>query len=199
MIADAVGQRATQEKYIQVDGIVYDEMGNPLPNISIWSYHLRIGASSKTHGIYSIISVPGDTIVFSAIGLKRTYILTPENLTENRYLRDVFMEYDTISINDVLVLPWSSYSEFKKAVVEADVNNFEVDNMNDNLILIQQQIINDIGVSPEVAYRHVARQISDASYTRNQYPSNNLLNPFAWAKFLQGLKEGLLKNEKRKK
>jgi hypothetical protein len=32
--------------------------------------------------------------------------------------------------------------------------------------------------------------------TRNQYPVNNLLNPFAWAKFVDGIKHGLFKNQK---
>jgi hypothetical protein len=32
--------------------------------------------------------------------------------------------------------------------------------------------------------------------TKNQSPPNNLLNPFAWAKFFQGVKHGLLKNQK---
>jgi hypothetical protein len=31
---------------------------------------------------------------------------------------------------------------------------------------------------------------------KNQYASNNLLNPFAWAKFIKGVKHGLFKNQK---
>ncbi len=39
-------------------------------------------------------------------------------------------------------------------------------------------------------------RISTAMATKNQYPVNNLLNPFAWAKFVDGLKHGLFKNQK---
>ena len=35
--------------------------------------------------------------------------------------------------------------------------------------------------------------------TRNQMPVNNLLNPFAWAKFFKGVQGGLLKNQKNTK
>ena len=35
-----------------------------------------------------------------------------------------------------------------------------------------------------------------AMETRQQYPVNNLLNPFAWAKFIQGIKNGMFKNQK---
>ena len=40
------------------------------------------------------------------------------------------------------------------------------------------------------------QQTGDAYYTRGQTPANNLLNPFAWARFFNGVKKGLLKNEK---
>lgn len=198
LMINVTAQTITQEKFIQVDGIVYDKQNNTLPNVTIVSHKLRKGSTSKTSGIYSIISVPGDTIIFSAIGLRRTMVMIPDSIDDYRFFADVYMDYDTIAINDVLVLPWRTYAEFKRAVVEADVNNYEVDNMNENLILIHKQIVDDIGISPEAAYKQVVRQMSDASYTRNQYPSNNLLNPFAWAKFMQGLKEGLLRNEKKR-
>ena len=36
----------------------------------------------------------------------------------------------------------------------------------------------------------------NAMATHEQYPVNNLLNPFAWAKFVDGVKHGLFKNQK---
>ena len=120
MTLNLKGQILTPQKYIQVDGIVYDEQGNPLSNISIMSVTIRKGATSKQSGIYSLISVPGDSVVFTAMGFRRTVLSIPPDFEGTRYLKDVFLEYDTISIHDVLVLPWGTYAEFKKAVVEAD-------------------------------------------------------------------------------
>ncbi len=192
------GQTVTPQRYIQVDGIVFDEQGNPQSNISVMSSSLRRGSTSRQSGIFSLISVPGDTVIFTAMGFRRTFLPIPDDFEGTRYLKDVYLEYDTITIHDVLVLPWGSYAEFKKAVVEADFHNYEVENMTDNLILIQKQIIEGSGLSPEAAYRHIARQYTNASYTRNQFPENNLLNPFAWSRFIQGLKEGLLRNERKR-
>ena len=39
-------------------------------------------------------------------------------------------------------------------------------------------------------------KISAPWLLKNQYPVNNLLNPFAWAKFVDGIKHGLFKNQK---
>lgn len=193
----AISQQRVPDKFIQVDGFVYDNYLNPVYNVTIYSSKLRVGSTSKQNGIYSIISMPGDTIVFSTIGFSRTLLPVPENITDNHYHMDIYLDYDTIAIKDVLVLPWGSYAEFKKAVLEADVNNTEMENMTDNLILIQKQLITDMGISPGVAYAHMSRQMADAAYIRGQSPANNLLNPFSWAKFFNGLKSGLLRNERK--
>jgi hypothetical protein len=51
-----------------------------------------------------------------------------------------------------------------------------------------------VRITPEAGYRYAMEQNFRMTSTRNQYPVNNLLNPFAWAKFINGLKNGLLKN-----
>jgi hypothetical protein len=190
---------AGQEKevFVQVDGFVRDKYLNPVPNVNIYSLKVRKGSSSNQDGIYSIISTPGDTIVFSTVGFRRTLLAIPDKVTGLNFQADVYLEYDTIAINDVLVLQWGSYAEFKRAVLEADVHNAQVENMNDNLILIQKQLITNTGLSPDAAYKQVSRQFADAAYLRGQSPANNLLNPFAWAKFFNGLKSGLLKNDRK--
>jgi hypothetical protein len=192
-----LSQQRIPERFIQVDGIIYDTYLNPVANVNIYSTRLRMASASKENGIYSIISVPGDTIVFSTIGFRRLMLPVPEENSGTHYHKDIYLEYDTIAINDVLVLPWGSYAEFKQAVLDADVHDAEIENMTDNLILIQKQLINDMGISPDAAYRHMTRQMADAAYIRGQSPANNLLNPFAWAKFFQGLRSGLLRNERK--
>ena len=52
--------------------------------------------------------------------------------------------------------------------------------------------------SPEAAYRNAMQSNINALMVKNQMPSNNLLNPFAWAKFVDGLKNGLFRNESSK-
>ena len=69
--------------------------------------------------------------------------------------------------------------------------------MNKNIASVADAVANTQGVriSPEAGYRYAMQQNFDQTATRNQYPVNNLLNPFAWAKFISGLKTGLFKNQ----
>jgi hypothetical protein len=179
--------QVTEKKFIQIDGLTADENGFIVPDVSIYSKDLRRGAASDHRGIFSIISTPGDTVFFSAIGYKSTLLTVPVKLSGTNFITDVRMVTDTIMIDEVLILPWKTYSEFKRALME---------NMQFNLALVEQQTWSDMRATPGQGYRYTMQAVSDNLYTRGQSPTNNLLNPFAWTKFIQGIKGGLLKNEK---
>jgi hypothetical protein len=184
------------EHFIQVDGLVLDKKGRPLSNVNIISFSLARGTISEKTGVYSIISTPGDTIVFSAIGFKKAFMKVPVESIYDRLTVDVMLEDDTIKIDDVVILPWKTYDEFKKAVVNYEVNSIETQNMNYNIEMIRKSLNSSTTqASPEAGYRYAMQQNFNSLMTKNQYPVNNLLNPFAWAKFFKGVKNGLLRNE----
>jgi len=108
----------------------------------------------------------------------------------------VILVADTIMIEEVVILPWKTYSEFKRAVLENKPVDPLMENMEFNLALVEQQTWSDMRSTPGQGYRYTMQKVSDNLYSHNQAPVNNLLNPFAWEKFIQGVKGGLLKNQK---
>lgn len=193
------GQVTESNKLIQVTGIITDEENNPVPHASVISRKLRKGTISELTGIYSVISLPGDTIYLSALGYKRIEFSLPAKIEGRLFNKDIKLETDTIKIDGVVILPWKTYEEFIKDVLaNRPEMKPEIKNMYDNLALIQNAITNtsNYKVTPEAGYRYAMQQNANALYTRGQYPANNLLNPFAWAKFFNGVKHGLLKNKK---
>lgn len=197
LTASIESQIIEQEHFIQVDGLIFDKNGKPVPNVNIISFNLIRGTISENSGVYSIISTPGDTLLFSAIGYKKALMKVPVEKLINRLIVDVMLEGDTIRIEDVVILPWKTYDEFMKAVVDYNTSTVETQNMNINIALIRKSISNATNkISPESGYRYAMQQNFNTLTTKNQYPVNNLLNPFAWSKFFKGVKGGLLKNEK---
>jgi len=190
------GQVVNLDKYIQIDGMTIDQNGSIVTNVSIYSKHLRRGAASDIRGIFSIISAPGDTVFFSAVGYKSTLLTVPVNLVGTSYITDVRMVTDTVLIGEVLVLPWKTYSEFKRSILQNKPEDPVMANLERNLALVEEQIWSDLNSKPAQGYRYVMQQMSDNLYTRGQGPYNNILNPMAWANFAKGVKNGLLKNEK---
>lgn len=193
------GQVNERSRLIQVSGIITDDENNPVPHVSLISRKLRRGTISELTGIYSVISLPGDTIYLSALGYKRMEFYLPDKIDGQQINKDIVLTTDTIKIDGVVILPWKTYEEFIRDVLaHQPVMKPEIKNMYDNLALIQNTIANSANyqVSPEAGYRYAMQQNANALYTRGQYPANNLLNPFAWAKFFSEVKRGLLKNQK---
>jgi hypothetical protein len=192
------GQVTEKQRVIQVTGIISDEESNPVPGVSIISQKLRRGSISELTGIFNILSLPGDTIWLTALGYKNGSIVIPSHYEEKQYTKDITLSNDTIAIKDVVILPWKNYEEFKREVLADRPVKQELLNMYENLASIQQAINSTASYrsSPEAGFRMAMQQNANALYSKGQSPYNNLLNPFAWAKFFSGLKNGLLKNQK---
>jgi hypothetical protein len=195
---DLSGQENEGERYVQLSGIITDVSYRPVQGVTIISKKLRKGTVSERSGIYSITSMPGDTVFFRALGFKRYHTIIPKTYEERYCNVDIILEIDTIRIEAINILPWKSYNEFIKDMTKEHPVDPIIENMNDNLASIYVAIANQTGVKITAAtgYRYAMEQNFSALSTRNQMPVNNLLNPFAWGKFFSGVKNGLLKNQK---
>jgi len=193
------GQTRETENFFQVTGIITDEENNVLPNVGVVSLKLRRGALSEKTGIYSITSTPGDTIFFRALGFKKKLVILPGDFQGRHFSLDVTLSLDTIPIDNVVVMPWKSYNEFIKDMSTPSPLEPEIENMNRNIASISDAVSStvDVRITPEAGYRYAMQQNFNTMATRSQYPINNLLNPFAWAKFISGLKNGLFKNQEK--
>jgi hypothetical protein len=193
----ATGQNQETERFFQVSGIITDEENKVISNVGVVSIKLRRGTLSEKTGIYSITSTPGDTILFRALGFKKKLIILPRDFEGRHFSLDVALILDTIPIENVVVVPWKTYSDFIKDMTEPSPVDPEIENMNKNIASVAEAVSNTRGVkiTPEAGYRYAMQQNFNMTATRNQYPINNLLNPFRWAKFINGVKNGLLKNQ----
>lgn len=194
----AHGQTTERRTFIQVSGLIVDEAYRPVPGVAVISKKLKRGSVSEISGIYSIPSTQGDTIFFRALGFKRYHTIIPDSFEGSQCNVDIILDIDTISIQEVTILPWKTYNDFIKDITKEKPVDPIIQNMNDNLASIYVAITNQTGlkVSPEAGYRYAMEQNFSALATKNQYPINNLLNPFAWAKFIDGIKHGLFKSQK---
>jgi hypothetical protein len=192
------GQTIERERYIQVSGIVTDDVYKPVPGVAVISKKLKRGSLSERSGIYSITSTPGDTIFFRALGFKRYFTIIPLSYKERHCNVDIVLAIDTIPIEEISILPWKSYNDFLKDITKEKPVDPIIENMNDNIASIYVAIANqtNVGISPEAGFKYAMEQNFSAMATKNQFPVNNLLNPFAWAKFINGVKHGLFKNQK---
>ena len=151
------GQITESERYIQVSGIITDESNRLVSGAAIISKHLKRGSVSERSGIYSITSTPGDTIFFRAIGYKRYHTVIPLSFSGRHATVDIRLEFDTVQIDGVNILPWRTYSEFIRDVTQEKPTDPIIENMNENLasIYVALQYETGLRVSPEADRKSV--------------------------------------------
>ena len=184
---------AQERELLQLSGMVFNENSEPVKYAHIVSKTTHRGTITDTTGLFTIITHKNDTILFSCMGYKPTYYVVPQKLDNFYYTIDVLMEHDTIMLEEVIILPWKTYEEFKEAFLSLRIPEGDYEHALRNIAIIQIQIKYDDTPYPGVAYKQAMNQQIQKSITYGQYPVNNLLNPMAWAKFFNELKKGKLK------
>lgn len=186
------------EKLIQLSGVVRNEYLQPMQFVHILIMNRQRGTISDTRGLFSFVVQPHDTIIFSAVGYKRTGLVIPDTLGTFHYPVDVIMETDTIEIREVIILPWKTYLEFKKAFIALELPDDDLQRAFHNLAMIHRQIHNpDASPDPDLNYQYHLREQYNATYTKGQTPYYSIFNPLKWAEFFNYLEEGKFKNPDR--
>lgn len=184
-------------KYVQFSGVVVTGSNlEPVPFVTILEKSSLRGTSSDYYGFFSFVAEPGDTIQFSCIGFKKNQYIIPDSLPTARYSLIHKIEEDTILLKEKLVYPWPSREQFREAFLNADIPNDDLNRAQKNLdpkVLALKQDAYEIGAG--VNFKMQMQQISSQLYYAGQAPPNNLLNPIAWAKFIQAWKNGDFKRK----
>lgn len=184
-------------RLIQLSGVVIsEETLEEEPYVTIYDKTQRKGVISDYYGYFSLVTFPGDTIVFSSPGHKKSSFIVPDSLLQNRYSLIHMLPTDTLELKEVNIYPWPSKEEFANAFVNMRP-------YDDVLRKAQQELSGEslafaaarIQTDASLAYGNSVNQKYSQLYNSNQLPVNNLLNPYAWSKFLSDWKNGKLKRE----
>lgn len=100
---------------LEIKGAVLDEMGNPLPGVTVIVEGTNIGAVTDLEGNFEIAVEEGDVLVFSFIGYKDERVTV-----STQSVIDVTMFEDEKSLDEVVVI---GYGTQKKSDVTGAVTN----------------------------------------------------------------------------
>ena len=181
-------------KILQISGVIIAEDNlEPLPYTTVWNRSIRKGVISDYYGFFTMVSFPGDTLVFNFYGYSSSTYIIPDTLSENRYSIVHMMQADTLNMPEVVVHPWPSRDEFARYFVEMKpyddaMRRAQRELSGESLAFVAAKMSNDASL----AYGYAQNQRLTKLYTNGQLPSNNLFNPYAWAKLVQDWKAGKL-------
>ena len=186
----------SQNSFIQFSGVVVSQDSlKPVPYCSIIDKATKRGTTSDYFGYFSFVANKGDTIEFSSIGYKKSSFIIPDTLSTDKYSLIQVMFQDTILLKTAVVYPWPSKEQFAKAFVETEIPNDDYKRAMKNLS--RSQLNERMKFTPMdggLNFKWQQQQIQSKLYYAGQYPTNNLLNPIAWEKFIEAWKRGDFKN-----
>lgn len=179
---------------IQMSGVIVDKDSiQSIPYVAVIVKRSYGGTISDFSGYFSLIVVPGDTIVFQAIGYRTNFYRVPDTLSTDKYSLIHIMARDTTNLKPVQIVSWPSKEAFKAAFLKLDIPNNDLDRARNNMALAARKArYGSDNRSPGVNYLNTMQQEYDQLYYAGQFPPNELFNPVAWAKFIQAWKDGSL-------
>lgn len=181
-------------KLIQLSGVVIGEGDlEPLPFTTVYDKTQKRGVITDFYGFFSLVTYPGDTLLFSGYSYKTSPYIVPDSLVENRYSIIHMLQKDTVNLPAVTVYPWPSREDFARAFVNMEpyddaLRRAQRELSGENLAFVAARLENDASLAS--GYVNSARYTK--LYSNNQLPANNLFNPYSWAKLIKDWKEGKL-------
>lgn len=182
-------------RLIQLSGVVVSESSlDQLPFTTVIDLTSKKGTLTDAYGFFTLVTFPGDTLAFSCIGHKSGTYVVPDSLGDNRYSVIHVLKEDTNYLEDVVIYPWPSKENFAKAFVEMEP-------YSDAFQRAKQQLSGEslafaaakLQSDASLAFGSSQSQMYTQIYSQGQSPATNLLNPFAWSKFISEWKKGNLK------
>ncbi|MBK7311306.1 MAG: hypothetical protein IPI93_11115 [Sphingobacteriaceae bacterium] len=195
----AFGQVPAEKKkknYLQLSGVILDQDSlTPIPFVSIM-VNDKGRAVSDYYGFFTVVVSAGDMVQFLSASHKTRFYKVDDTCSLKHYYAIQVLTKDTIQLPVVDVYPWPSKDEFKRAFLSLDLASTDYDRADKNL---NQQALTYIErtmtVSGSEAYKNTMQNYYTKVYTAGQQPQIQLMNPIAWAQFIDSWRK---KNKKEK-
>jgi hypothetical protein len=191
--------KVQEERLIQLTGMVRNELLEPQQFVHIILKNKRRGTISDYNGMFSFVVSPLDTVLFSAVGLKTFRLTIPANPARDYYHVEIRMQTDTILIDEVVILPWKTYEEFRDAFINLELPDDDLQRAYKNFSNIMAQIDMDGAPDPSLNYKYLMNEYYNQLYSQGQLPYYSIFDPMRWKKFIEYLEQGKFRNPDRKK
>jgi hypothetical protein len=202
LLLSAQSLKAQEQKdLVQFSGVVVTaDSLKPLPYVNVIIRNTWRGTVTDYFGFFSFVARMRDTIEFSCLGFKKSMFVIPDTLASNRYSLIQMMQNDTIMLRETIIYPWPTKEQFKEAFMNLRIPDDDLERARKNLAQAEMQVLyENMPMDGSMNFRNQMQQQQSRLYYAGQLPPNNLLNPIAWAKFIEAWQNGDFKRKDKKK
>lgn len=184
MATDSYAQQP--KRVIQLSGVTMDTTTGPVPYVNVYVPAAGRGVRTNEVGFFSLPILAGDSVVISAVGYERQYVVIPHDAPE--YLTIfVSMVEDVTYLREVEILAYPTEEVFKEAVLALNLPPEQIDEKNLNAELLAL-MLKTTPMNGPLNQRYSLHQWATSQNDKFMPVTNPFFNPFNWAKFFKSLK-----------
>lgn len=167
-----------------------------IPAVSIVVKGQNRGTISNSQGVFSIVVLKGDEVEFTHVSYQSKTVRIPKNLEGNQYSIVQLMVADTVYLPVTVLKPRPNPEQFARDFINNKVpdDQYEIARKNTNATQ-RRLLMATLPADGAEATRMQLNKIATRATYQGQAPPVNILNPAAWADFIQSWKRGDFKRK----
>jgi hypothetical protein len=186
-----------KDSVVQLYGIVMTaDSLKGLESVSVMIKGQNRGTITNNKGVFSIVVLKGDQVVFTSIGYKPKTVLIPANLDGNQHSIIQLMVTDTIYLAATIIKARPTRAQFERDFLNTEVpDDYIAVARKNNSAATRKLLVASLPTDGRESSSQYLRQNANKAYYAGQAPPMNIFNPFAWNEFIKAWKRGDFKNK----
>ncbi len=186
-----------RDSVVQLYGVVMTaDSLRALPSVSVVIKGSNRGTMTNDDGVFSIVVLKNDEIEFTSVGFKAKSIKIPNKLESNQYSVIQLLVTDTAYLPVTILKPRPTRAQFERDFVNTRFPDDKYEIARQNTDVAKRRILMaSLPADGREASNYQLRKAANRAYYNGQTPPINILNPFAWAEFIELWKRGDFKNK----
>ena len=183
-----------RDSVVQVFGVIMTaDSLKAIPAVSVVVKGRNQGMYSTDQGVFSLVVLKGDVIEFSSVGYKTVDFTVPDSGNQVSIIQ--LMVTDAKYLPATIIRPRPTREQFERDFVNTTVPDDQIEVARQNNSAAKRAILaRGLPANASEAASTYLRQNAQKYYYQGQTPPQNILNPLAWADFIQAWKRGDFRN-----
>ena len=183
-----------KQRVVQLSGFV--TVGDSLygvGSVSVYVPGTERGIHTNQYGFFSLPVLAGDSVVFSALGYKKQYLIIPKTYKSDSYSIIMQMQVQPVELAEVKVIPWATERDFKEALLAVKLpDDGRADAMRNLDPEMLEELFKATPMDGAANFRAWNMQQVRHTETRNMVPT---VSPFAILQLINMIKNGDFKKK----
>ena len=185
-----------KDSVVEIYGVVMTaDSLKAIPAVSVVVKGRNQGTYTTDQGVFSLVVLKGDMVEFSSVGYKTIDYKIPMD-SGNQISMIQLMVIDAQYLPATIIKSRPTREQFERDFVNTTVPNDQIEIARENNSAAKRAVLaRGLPANATEAASTYLRQGAQRYYYQGQAPPQNILNPLAWAEFIQAWKRGDFRND----